>query len=308
MHYREFRAMSTGILLAAEGPIEAVETGFSQAQAVIESGEKRFSRFLEDSELSQLNRSAGKWFEASPDLFSVLSEAMRLHSLTLGLFDPSVLNALEQAGYNRTIDEVRRVDSPPAGPLLRCGRYHFSDLVLEADGNRVWLPPELRIDLGGIAKGWIAEQAAGALSSWSEACIVDAGGDMFMVGLPKGQPDWRIALEDPFNAEQDLAILNVKPGAIATSTVTRRRWTQGGQERHHLIDPRTGQPAVTDWVSVTAMAAHAIDAEVFAKSLLIAGSQEANRLTINLKGIEFIAVDRQKKLFGSQNSREVYHV
>jgi FAD:protein FMN transferase len=308
MHYREFRAMSTAILFAAEGPAEAVETGFGQAQGVIETGEKRFSRFLEDSELSQLNRSAGSWFQASPEMFDLLGEALRLHHQTLGLFDPSVLKALERAGYDRTIDEVRDRDLRPAETPLRCGRYHFSDLLLEADGRRVWLPPEMSIDLGGIAKGWIAERAARALAEWSAACIVDAGGDMFMLGLPNGQADWRIALEDPFSSEQDLAILNVKPGAIATSTTTRRRWTQAGQERHHLIDPRTGQPAMTDWVSVTAIAAHAIDAEVFAKSLLIAGSQEANRLTFNARGIEFIAVDRQKKLFGSQNSREVYHV
>ncbi len=305
----EFRAMNTDIQLGADGPEEAVETGFSQAKSFIEACEKRFTRFSEESELSALNRSAGKWFEVSTDMFDVVSQAATLHRQTLGLFDPAILAALENAGYDRSYDEIRKFGAFFAPVAIKPSLHRFSDVRLDSVNRRIWLPPDLRIDLGGIAKGWIAEQAAILLSSWSSACGVDAGGDAFFIGLPADEPFWRVALEDPLDPQNVVANLKVQPGAVVTSAVTRRRWQQGGKMRHHLIDPRSQQPAETDWLSVTVLAPHATQAEVYAKSLLILGSRQALQLAEQASPkIEFIAVDGQKKLWGSKHSMEVLDV
>lgn len=310
MQYREFKAMSTEITLAAEGEQNALETGFTQAQAYILAAEKRFTRFSEDSELSTLNRSTGQWFSASPELFDLLVEAVRLHRLTGGLFDPAVLAALELAGYDRSIEQVRAnsKSAPVDQNRNLTSSFTFADICLEVDGKRVWLPPGMRIDLGGIAKGWIAEQAAFRLAEWSTTCAVDAGGDLFLVGLPAGENAWQIGLEDPNSVDADLAVLTVHPGAVATSTVTKRRWQQGGVERHHLIDPRTHLPAETGWLSVTVIAPHAAEAEVYAKSLLIGGQAAAERLTTAASQFEYIAIDLDNRLWGSAHSREVLNV
>ncbi len=354
MRYHEFRAMSTDILLAAEGTADEVEPGFQQIRAYIEECERRFTRFSESSELSALNRSAGSWFEASAEMFEMITLALRFHEKTRGLFDPSVLNALERAGYDRTIDEVkareaagerrgagapgdakvaaveastpldpagRRVErqsafasravAQEAATLTLPAREHFNrfaDLRLDYALRRICLPAGMRIDLGGIAKGWIAEQAARRLSVWSRACAVDAGGDAFFRGLPAGETAWRVTLEDPSNTAQGLAILKIGPGAVATSAITKRRWQQDGKTQHHLIVPRTQQPAETDWLSVTVVAPHTTEAEIFAKCLLIGGLEEAERITRTSPGVEFIAVDKNLKLWGSRNSREILDV
>jgi thiamine biosynthesis lipoprotein len=308
MNLFEFRAMNTDIQLFAEGPAEAVETGFSQAKAYIEVSEKRFTRFSDDSELSQLNALAGTWFEASPELFDLMAQSLRLHALTGGLFDPSILNALVTAGYDRSFDEIRTHGAGTATLPVRQSLHRFSDVRLDSVRRRVWLPPDLRVDLGGIAKGWIAEKAAQVLAQWSNACVVNAGGDAFIVGSPEGAPAWRMTLEDPLDQEKGIAVLKVGPGAVVTSSITRRRWQQNGQTRHHLIDPRTQQPAETDWLSVTVIAPHAAEAEVFAKSLLIVGSAQAAQVAGRGQNIEFIAVDQNKQLWGSQHSREVLDV
>ena len=310
MNLHEFRAMNTDIQLFAEGSAEAVETGFSQAQAYIEASEKRFTRFSEQSELSQLNRLAGTWFKASPELFDVMSQAQRLHALSEGLFDPSILNALVTAGYDRSFDEIRvsGAASTAAALPVRQSLHRFGDVRLDSVRRRIWMPPDLRVDLGGIAKGWIAEHAAQVLAKGTDACAVNAGGDAFIIGLPAGEPAWRMTLEDPLDPEKGIAVLKVGPGAVVTSSITRRRWMQNGQTRHHLIDPRTQQPAETDWLSVTVIAPHAAEAEVFAKSLLIVGSRQATQVASRAKNIEFIAVDQQRKLWGSQHSREVLDV
>ena len=305
----EFRAMNTDIQLGAEGSDEAVETGFSQARAFIEASEKRFTRFSDQSELAELNRSAGKWFEASAEMFDVISQALTLHLQTQGLFDPAILAALEHAGYDRSYDEIRKHGAFFAPVPIQPSLHRFSDVRLDSVRRRIWLPPDLRIDLGGIAKGWIAERAAQLLSAWAKACAVDAGGDAFFIGLPADEPFWRVGLEDPFDPQQVVAVLKVQPGAIVTSSVARRRWQQAGKTQHHLIDPRTQQPAETDWLSVTVIAPHAAEAEVYAKSLLIVGSRQAAQIADRAEPkIEFIAVDGQKKLWGSKHSLEVLDV
>jgi thiamine biosynthesis lipoprotein len=95
---------------------------------------------------------------------------------------------------------------------------------------------------------------------------------------------------------------------VATSAITKRRWLQAGQARHHLIDPRTLQPAETDWLSVTVLAPHAAVAEVFAKALLIAGSRQAARLLEQRADLAFIAVDADGRLWGSAEAKELLNV
>ena len=306
MEIVRLRAMNSDVLLAAEGQAAQLAAGFAQAQQFILAGESRFTRFTEASELSELNRSAGKRFQASSDLFSVVELAQCFFHLTRGLFDPSILPELKRVGYDRSMEVLREEGpSPLFESLLDSERPSFSEMDLDESEHTILLPPGMSIDLGGIAKGWIAEQAAVILSRYATACAVDAGGDMFLAGLPEGLEVWPVELEDPLQPERVLTSLKVNPGAVATSTVMKRTWKQAGLNRHHIIDARTGEPAVSDWISVTVIARHACEAEVFAKSLLIAGPQEADEIIRN-SGISltYLAVDQGKKIWGNQLSLE----
>jgi thiamine biosynthesis lipoprotein len=305
-----FRGMNTDILLAAEEQADDIAAGFEKAQLFIQAGESRFTRFSEDSELSTLNRSAGKHFRASPELFSVVGLAWRFFHLTHGLFDPSILSELKRLGYNRSMDLLRTQDPAPLfESLLVSERSSFSEMELDELNHTILLPPGMAIDLGGIAKGWIAEQAANILSRYTTACVVDAGGDMFMVGLPDGLDRWPVELEDPLQPDHTLVSFEIGPGGLATSTVTKRTWNQAGIHRHHIIDPRTHEPAVSDWISVTVSAKHAYEAEVFAKALLIAGPHEAEDITDNsgLK-LSYLAIDQEKRIWGNQEIMENMYV
>jgi FAD:protein FMN transferase len=310
METLSLRAMNTDILLAAQGEPERLQAGFELAKDFILAGERRFTRFSEESELSALNRSAGQPFQASQDLFSVVALTRRFFHLTRGLFDPSILPDLKRAGYDRSMEVLREQGpSPLLETLLANEHPSYSEIDLDESNRSILLPPGMTIDLGGIAKGWIAEQAANILSEYATACAVDAGGDMFLVGIPDGMEQWLVALEDPLQQEHVLTTLQVNPGAIATSTITKRIWQQAGKKRHHIIDPRTGEPVVSDWISVTVIAPHAYEAEVFAKALLIAGPQEAQEI-IRHSGILFtyLAVDQKKKIWGNQEIIEDSYV
>ncbi len=272
----------------------------------IQASEDRFTRFHEESELSELNRSAGTPFKASADLFTVVSLAQKFFHQTRGLFDPSILPDLKRIGYDRSMDLLRQTGSKPMLETILDGEHpSFSEMELDDARNMILLPTGMSIDLGGLAKGWIAEQAALILADYSEACAVDAGGDMFLVGLPKGEEQWSVALEDPLQPELTLTTLKVDPGAIATSSVAKRTWKQGEKLRHHLIDPRTREPAITDWLSMTVIAPHSYEAEVYAKALLIGGAKECEDIA-RASGIQlfYLAVDPTGKLWGTQKSLE----
>jgi FAD:protein FMN transferase len=306
MKYHEFQAMNTAVLLAADGDPRKVMEGFARVEELVRQYEQRFTRFSETSELAALNRSAGKWFHASPDMVEVLTLALRYHQDTGGLYDPAILLALEQAGYNRSMDAIRAAGSiVPLVKNITAAASGFHEARLDSQTNSIRLPEGLRIDLGGIAKGWIAERAAQALTRYARACVVDAGGDIFACGRPENGQGWTVSLEDPFDVNHDLAVLTIEPGAVATSTIMKRRWSQAGQERHHLIDPRTGKPAQSPWVSVTVIADHAAKAEVVAKTLLIGGPKSAESIMRRFPYAMYIAVDRERRLWGSEKARKV---
>jgi thiamine biosynthesis lipoprotein len=313
MQYDEFRAMNSDILLAASGAeADTIRQGFSMARQYINQSEQRFTRFTDTSELAELNRSSGGWFQASPEMFAVMQEAYQLALVTEGLFNPAVLPALKRAGYDRSMDEIRDGITSNSPSIEEAKEENsvmdFRQVKLDSTTQSVLLPEGMQIDLGGIAKGWIAEQAAHKLAQVSKTCGVNAGGDMFLINLPEGEADWEVGLEDPMKPEQDLAVLHVKPGAVATSSTAKRRWQKNGYAQHHLIDPRSGLPAETDWVSVTVWAESAAEAEVYAKALLIGGSKEANKLFQTQNSKAYLAVDKTGWVHGSHNYHEVFHV
>ncbi len=310
MMYDEFRAMNSHILLGATGEPARVEAGFKAARDFIAASEARFTRFSEDSELSQLNRMSGGWFIASDDLFEVVQLARRLIDLTCGLFDPSIIGALRRVGYDRSMDDIRAGGSRTQAmcEIAPWPSLGFAGLEVKPSLRAIHLPHGVQIDLGGIAKGWIAEQAAGVLAQFASACAVSAGGDLCITGLAEGEEAWPIALEDPRDPERTCAILRVHSGGVATSSITLRRWTQDGRERHHIIDPRTAEPAETDWLSVTVMAPHTSTAEAFAKGVLIAGSEQAQALADREPGVEFIGIKQDGSLWGSRHAKEYLDV
>ena len=163
MEYHSFRAMNTDMLLAAEGSERSTRAAFAAARSFIEASESRLTRFSETSELSGLNRSAGRWFRASVELFDLVSVATSYHALTGGLFNPAILGALEGAGYDRSMDEIRARDVAPTftGAALIS---EFAQVRLDEETREVYLPPGVRLDLGGLAKGWVAERAARILA------------------------------------------------------------------------------------------------------------------------------------------------
>ena len=262
MKQHVFPAMGTTVECLLESEAGA-EPAFEAVVAEFERLEAILSRFRLDSELSRLNR-AGR-LEAGPDLLEVTRLALEARERTGGRFDPTVHDALVAAGYDRSFESVA-LDAPAAATVAFLCK---GDVSVDDTARTIELEDDVRLDLGGIGKGYAVDRACALLNA-TVPCLVNAGGDLAVRGRPR-KGCWPIGVETP-GGTISLALEN---GALATSGRDRRRWRRDGEELHHLIDPDTGRPSESDLLRVSVAAPSAVDAEVLAKALFLAGEEEA---------------------------------
>lgn len=266
LHEASFRAMDTDVdvLIAAEARPEAA---FAAVAALFERQEALFSRFRKESALSALNRGRAV---ADRQFMEACRLALRCEAATGGLFNPMVLPSLESAGYDRTFAEV--AGGEPAArtvpPFADSLEFTRETVRLRRGG----------LDLGGIVKGWTVDLAIGLIEGLGfRDALVNAGGDLRCAGCEPGVAGWQLEVD---THEGRRLWQGPMSGSLATSTSLKRRWTtDSGAAAHHLIDPRTGLPAISPFEQVSVWAPDCWEAEAWAKAILIGGEAGLTRAT-----------------------------
>ncbi len=284
-----FRAMgSDAHVIVVGGSADLVD----QARDRIDQLERRWSRFRPDSEITQLNRQAGRPLEVSPDTALLVERAVTAWRLSGGAFDPTVLGPVIRSGYNRSFE---RLGPHPRDGVSRLG-IGAADILVDA--TTVQLPLGTGFDPGGIGKGLAADLVtAELLAAGAEGVCINVGGDVRVDGhAPDGGP-WTVDVVHPWLREP-LVRVGLHSGAVATSTTLCRRWTVGGETRHHLIDPRSGRPSESDLDLASVVAAEAWIAEALTKSVLLRGSAYAFDV-VDGTGAEALAVDGAGRILTS---------
>ncbi|AJY74290.1 FAD:protein FMN transferase [Paenibacillus beijingensis] len=328
LHSFRFKAMNTtvecSLLCTPEQICELEELTFDWfAQA-----EKRFSRFRPDSELSYLNKRAGERCMISAAMMEVLQLAESYKRLTEGVFDPYVLDALLQSGYDESFDLVK---NRPLGELgsrtmptsdhhtLTSNQHTLTsdrhspirprEMQIDPVMKSLKLPPLVTIDLGGIVKSWSAQRLAGYFRDKKgiRRGLINAGGDLSVWESPKYEARaWRIAVENPWTDQTKAGIFVMQEGAAATSGTLGRSWMSGGKLMHHLIDPSTMQPSDSDVVQCTVTGRNATECEIWAKTICIAGSKRGLSLLTAKADPDCEALlftkDRRTLFFGDPSS------
>ncbi len=266
----EFRAMGCRMLGIADA--EHAVPALQAMPAQFEAWEQVLSRFRLDSELCELNRRAGMDVVVSEVLWEVFQASRQAEIETQGLVNPLVMDALVNAGYDRTFDELLLLQTDPQRRIEPVTVPSLDSVVADAEQHSLRLPRGARLDFGGIAKGWAAREAMNALSPYGPA-LFSAGGDVAVSGLRGDGTPWQIGVEDSFQLGGYIEQLYLEHGAVATSGKDYRHWLRSGVPQHHIIDPRTGLPAETDLLTATVIAPNTMLAEAFAKAILISGSE-----------------------------------
>ncbi|MBC9955575.1 FAD:protein FMN transferase [Yimella sp. cx-51] len=221
------------------------------------------SRFREDSELAALNRAARRDdvdADLSPLLRACLKAALRTAELTDGLVTPTVGRALVAAGYDRDIDQIDQ----PAGTA---GAFVPDYQRISLRGRGIRMPQGFQLDLGASAKAWAADVLAADLADRLRGgFLVNLGGDIAVAGhAPRA--DWQIGVEAADG--RVVQTISTRHQAFATSSTQVRSWHTDHGPAHHIIDPRTGQPAEPVWVQVTCAGASAVEANAASTAAIV---------------------------------------
>jgi thiamine biosynthesis lipoprotein len=279
--------MASAVTLQAPDHRPAMQQAVERAWAVLKAVEATCSRFDTHSALTRLNGSPHRWHRVPDVLFDALTESHQAYVATAGAFDPRVHDTLVALGYDRSflLGPGPVTASPGAGKgLADMWRPSFiRSLRLARVGCH-------RLDLGGIGKGLALRWAAAQIRDTTPDFLLEAGGDCYASGSPETGSAWRIGVESPIGGTSLVAVLEVRDTAVATSSIRIRRWRDGDQVFHHLIDPRTGKPAGGELASVTVVLPDAARAEVWSKASFLAGGDHINSFTTD-HGVPALWVD-----------------
>lgn len=261
---QSFACFGGTVSVRASGP--NAPKGLEIARLLALEVHRRLSRFESDSELSRLNCDPRERVRASELLRSLARATRRAGLQSGGLVDATCLPAVKAAGYSDHWDK-RNPDRSAKATLTSDWRGGDWEKVM-VDEDFIIRPVGIQLDSGGLGKGLAADLMAVALSD-CETWLVDCGGDLRLggtAGIPR-----TVNIADPYDGRVVLHTYELAAGAVATSGTTGRAWANG----HHLIDPRTGQPAQTGIVQATAITETCLEAEIRAKTALLRGPETA---------------------------------
>ncbi len=261
------------------------------------------SRTVASSDVARINQAAGEqWVEVSPELFFVLKKALEFAELTEGAFDPTVGPLVDLWGFGT--DHPRLPSGEELQSVLSLVDYRLVEM--DEDRSMVYLPLEgMKLDLGGIAKGFIVDRGLDVLRDFNlQASFINAGGDISMHGEKPSGEKWTVAVQDPKLAMQDsqdsyAAVIHLEgEGSVVTSGDYQRYFEENGQKYHHILDPADGKPAryVT---SVTIVAHDAMTADAFSTAIFVLGREKGMALLESLSGIDGMIMDKDDSMYYS---------
>jgi thiamine biosynthesis lipoprotein len=278
--------------------------GIAKAVVEIRRLETLLSEWKPDSQIGQVNAHAGEWVTIGPEAAAVIERGLWAGKLSRGSFDITFQALSKVWKFGSAQEDKPQLPNRAVVAGLR-KLVDYRRVELDQPGGRVRIGKGQQLGLGGIAKGYIVDQAAKVLhEAGVQGFLAQAGGDLFGSGRkPDGSP-WVSGVQDPRGPQgQFFAVIELTDHAFSTAGDYARSYVVGGKRYHHIIDPKTGYPA-TACRSVTIWAPDATTADGVDDAVFILGPEEGLKLVESLDGVGAVIVDAQNRLFISERVRD----
>lgn len=284
-----FIAMDTYISLTLYG--ESGEKASAECKKEIERLEAMFSVTDENSEISLINNAQGAKTTVSAETAELIDFALKAGDISGGCLDITVYPVVREWGF--TTGEYKVPDPDSLSELLKNTGYE--KVILE--NNALTLPPDGKIDLGAVAKGYAGDKAIEILkNNGIVSGLISLGGNIQTIGgKPDGTP-WNVAVRDPFS-EDNFGILKIKDRAIVTSGNYERFFEENGKIYHHIIDPSDGYPADNGIVSATVIGDKGALCDALSTAVFVMGTEKSEELWRSRGDFEMILVTDEKEIF-----------
>jgi len=252
--------------------------------------EAEYSPYIEQSELSRLNRDAGQgWISTTAEMVDLLQKSARISRMTDGAFDITYASVGRYYDYR----EGQRPDDAAIAETLAAINYEFIE-INPSELKVRFAHPLVYIDLGGIAKGYAVDRCIELLAAAGiTQASVAAGGDSRIIGDRDGEP-WTVGIQDP-RAEDMAVLLPLVDTAVSTSGDYERFFEEDGVRYHHILDPNTGDSARDSW-SVTILGPEATFTDGLSTSVFVLGPERGLALIDRLPGVDAIIIDADGQL------------
>ncbi len=265
---------------------EGLEAAFARAREI----EHIMSAKEENSELSQLNKEAyQKEVSVSEELFLVIKKAIYYAKLADGNFDPTIGKLIDLWGIGTEHENVPK--EKEIAPLT--GLKDYEQVILDEEKRTVrFLTDTVQLDLGGIAKGYVADEMKEILTNTYgiESGTLSLGGNVMTIGNKTEGEQWVVGIADPLNPSSIIGTVQVTDKTVVTSGNYERYFIKNNVRYHHILNPETGYPANEGIISSTIITDCSMDADALSTAAYVMGAEDAIALIEKMEGIEAILV------------------
>jgi len=285
--------MDTAVDVSAYG--RNAEASVNSVFGEMERLEEVLSRHIPTSEVAKINAQAGEWVAVSDTTLEVIALGLEIGELTGGAFDITVGALVSLWGFGTGDYKVPSEEEITAA----LATVDYRKVEVDKANKRVRIPEGTILDLGGVAKGYIVDYARQfLLKQKMQRAIVNAGGDISVIGgRPDGTP-WRVGVQNPNDPSQISWVIPLQNNSVVTSGDYQRFFIQDGESWHHILDPRTGYPA-RGLKSVTIVASSAGRADALSTAVFVLGWEKGRELVEKLPGVEAIIVRSDNEVWVS---------
>lgn len=249
---------------------------------------------IPSSDVSRLNRASGEYrVKVSEETGFLLERALEWSERTEGTFDPTIGKIVKLWGIGT--ESAAIPDPKQLKQAVQLTDFKKVSVVHEEGGTFVQTAKEQRIDLGGIAKGYVTDKVRDLLiNEGVSSALIDLGGNIAVLGSSPKSEKWKLGLQHPFRPRGEyFGITEVTDVSVVTSGPYERYFESGGVRYHHIFDPLTGYPAQSDLASVTIIGTNSTDADALSTSLFVMGFERSISLLQELKNIEAVLVSKK---------------
>ena len=264
--------------------------------------EQLLSKTIDASDVSRINNAMGQTVTVDPETWEILRRAKEISAQTGGAFSITIAPVTALWSFTDTVTNMVPTDEA----RLKMLPLVDDQKIALGENNTVTLPDGMEIDLGGIAKGYIADKVADIIREKAYAGIVSLGGNVYTVGKKPDGSAFSVGIKDPHNPAASKAIIYTGDGTVVTSGTYERGFSFGGERFHHILDPKTGWPSQSDLVSATFVMDSSMPADALATACIVIGSEKSLALAKELQ-LDAMFIDKDGQAFFTEGFEAKYN-
>ena len=273
--------------------------------------ETRMSATIDTSDISLINKNAGiEPVKVNEDVYNVIERAKYFAEITNGAYEPTIGPLVELWNITGDNKEERKSLPEESQILEKKTLVDYHDLELMDDGFVFLNRKGMKLDLGGIVKGYAADEVKRIfIENGVNSAIIDLGGNVYALGEKKSGEPWRIGVQNPFDVTGSyIGIINIKDKSIVTSGDYERFFIYQGEKYHHIIDAKIGYPSENEVAGISVISEKSIDGDALSTALFVLGVEEGTKLINQLEGVDAIFITKKDEVIIQEKLIDIFEL